>query len=124
MSAITNFESHDIRGYIAPFIGCPTITDNGKNCRPDLTLNKYKDSYTGTEYNCNYYCMRNCTGEKLSHIFMKPPTKIITKEEKNNVINIDEIYISLNSINDSEDSINFNYTPGNNTWGIMYGSKI
>lgn len=88
-----HFACSDIRNSIMPFIGCPSLTDDAKACKDSLTDNIYIDSLYGNTYDCNYYCLRRCTGHMLAHIFKDKPTQIITEEKT--IINIEEIRITI-----------------------------
>jgi len=91
ISPDNHFVSNDVQTLIRSYRGCPTITSNGAACRSSLTTNKFTDPITGKKWNCNYYCMRQCTPEKLSHIFKHRPNEIITSRGDRLKIGIMEI---------------------------------
>jgi hypothetical protein len=72
-----------IKGY---YSGCSEFTNDGKLCRPSFSTNKLINPYTRKQIDCNWYCLRNCSPQKLLPIFKNIPKYIIGEDETKNII--------------------------------------
>lgn len=86
MYHLTSAEKHagtkEIRSRISQYAGCSSITNDAKLCRSNFSTNKFIDSVGGKRWDCNWYCMRNCSPEKLLPIFTNIPHHIILNDDK------------------------------------------
>jgi len=77
MSRLTSPEKHftskEIQSHVRGYIGCPVATENAQACRSSITTNRFTDPVTNKKFNCNWYCLRNCSPEKLMPIFKNVP---------------------------------------------------
>jgi hypothetical protein len=85
MNRLINPEEHlqtkDIQNQIKDYAGCSTFTDVGQLCRPSFSTNKFTNPYIEKKIDCNWYCLRNCSPQKLLPIFKNLPKYIIEKDE-------------------------------------------
>jgi len=93
-----HLQSRDIQSSIRSYRGCPLLTNNGQTCRPSLITNRFADPSTGNKYDCNRYCMRECTSGQLLHIFKNFPTELITTTNKH--FDIDAIILEFSTSKD------------------------
>lgn len=105
ISPEAHFRSKDIQSSIKKYYSCADVTGNGSECRSSLTTNKFTDKLTGKQWNCNSYCMRQCTPQKLVHLFEKVPIQINTNANKYPIF---VIYLEFISSGTNE-SIMFTY---------------
>lgn len=108
-SAVKHFLSKDIQFHTRQYFGCPTITNNGQTCRSSFTTNRFTDQITGKSFDCNWYCLRNCSPEKLLPIFKNIPKYAMSNKGDNMIIsNVsfefktmeEDIIIKINSVNE------------------------
>lgn len=124
ISAESHFLSKDIQFHTHKYFGCPTVTNSGQTCRSSFTTNRFIDQTTGKQFNCNWYCLRNCSPEKLLPILKNIPKYALSNQgdnmlissvnfdfktkDKNSSENYDEyIIIKVNSINEEWKWIDF-----------------
>lgn len=106
-----HFSSKDIQSHVRGYIGCPAITNNGQDCRSSLATNRFIDPITNKKFNCNWYCLRNCSPEKLMPIFNNLPKYALFRDGTR--ISIDDI--SFTFITPTE-HIHINISGGSWEW--------
>jgi hypothetical protein len=83
-----HLQTEDIQKQIRSYYSeCPEFTNDGKLCRPSFSTNKLTNPYTKKKVDCNWYCLRNCSPQKLLPIFKNIPKYIIEKDETKIPIN-------------------------------------
>ena len=86
ISAEKHFETGQIQGNIANYANCSDITEEGKSCRSSLTTNKFINPITKQRWNCNWYCLRNCSREKLKPIFENRPQFLYFRDSSGQIL--------------------------------------
>jgi hypothetical protein len=104
-----------IRGYAA---GCSTFTDSGQLCRSSFSTNKLINPYTKKQIDCNWYCLRKCSPQKMLPIFDNIPKYVI--ETDGTKVPVEQVMFSFKiSERDGDNAfviVRHNFNSNNNLW--------
>jgi hypothetical protein len=122
-----HFEAEDIQGQIRKYAGCQNFTDDGKSCRSSFSTNTFINPTTKQRFNCNWYCLRNCSAQKLLPIFKSVPKNLILEEGKTMPVTETAFNFTLETSPPQILSISLFYSENDQTWSwseVSLGRRI